>query len=154
MSQPSGKPIYIPPFAGVRLVECWDHFELVFVPDDVFCLHCDGVFKAQDVVGFADDWPNCPVCQSSSPIDFAGIPWWRDDLVGQTANEDGFVYRWLVRPIDAVFGEAILLEPRDGKFAAIFIACGVVKQARPASIFPGGRAYEYTDFGQFKEFFP
>jgi hypothetical protein len=33
MSQPSGKPIYIPPFSGVRLVECWDHFELVFVPE-------------------------------------------------------------------------------------------------------------------------
>ena len=33
MSQPSGKPIYIPPFAAVRLVECWDHFELVFVPE-------------------------------------------------------------------------------------------------------------------------
>ncbi len=33
MSQPSGKPIYIPPFASVRLVECCDHFELVFVPE-------------------------------------------------------------------------------------------------------------------------
>ena len=32
MSQPSGKPIYIPPFAGVRLIECRDHFQLVTVP--------------------------------------------------------------------------------------------------------------------------
>jgi hypothetical protein len=33
MSQPSGKPIYIPPFSGVRLVECRDHFQLVPVPE-------------------------------------------------------------------------------------------------------------------------
>lgn len=33
MSQPSGKPIYIPPFSSVRLVECCDHYELVFVPE-------------------------------------------------------------------------------------------------------------------------
>jgi hypothetical protein len=33
MSQPSGKPIYIPPFSGVRLIECRDHFQLVPVPD-------------------------------------------------------------------------------------------------------------------------
>lgn len=33
MSQPSGKPIYIPPFSGVRLIECRDHFQLVPVPE-------------------------------------------------------------------------------------------------------------------------
>jgi hypothetical protein len=33
MSQPSGKPIYIPPYSGVRLIECRDHFRLVPVPD-------------------------------------------------------------------------------------------------------------------------
>lgn len=33
MSQASGKPIYIPPFSGVRLVEYRDHFELVPVPE-------------------------------------------------------------------------------------------------------------------------
>src|SRR5882672_1903085 len=32
MSQPSGKPIYIPPYSGVRLIECRDHFQLVPVP--------------------------------------------------------------------------------------------------------------------------
>jgi hypothetical protein len=32
MSQPSGKPICIPPFSGVRLIECRDHFQLVPVP--------------------------------------------------------------------------------------------------------------------------
>ena len=32
MSQPSGKVIYIPPYAGVRLIECRDHFQLVPVP--------------------------------------------------------------------------------------------------------------------------
>jgi hypothetical protein len=33
MSQPSGKPIYIPPYSGVRLIECRDHFQLVPVPE-------------------------------------------------------------------------------------------------------------------------
>jgi hypothetical protein len=33
MSQPSGKPIYIPPFSSVRLVEWRDHFQLVPVPE-------------------------------------------------------------------------------------------------------------------------
>lgn len=32
MSQPSGKPVYIPPYSGVRLIECRDHFELAPVP--------------------------------------------------------------------------------------------------------------------------
>src|ERR1039457_4530915 len=32
MSQPSGKQIYIPPYSGVRLIECRDHFQLVPVP--------------------------------------------------------------------------------------------------------------------------
>ena len=32
MSQPSGKEIYIPPYSGVRLIECRDHFQLVPVP--------------------------------------------------------------------------------------------------------------------------
>jgi hypothetical protein len=32
MSQPSGKEIYIPPYSGVRLIECPDHFQLVPVP--------------------------------------------------------------------------------------------------------------------------
>ncbi len=32
MSQLSGKPIYIPPYSGVRLIECRDHFQLVPVP--------------------------------------------------------------------------------------------------------------------------
>jgi hypothetical protein len=33
MSQPSSKPIYIPPYSGVRLIECRDHFQLVPVPE-------------------------------------------------------------------------------------------------------------------------
>jgi hypothetical protein len=32
MSQPSGKSIYVPPYSGVRLIECRDHFQLVPVP--------------------------------------------------------------------------------------------------------------------------
>jgi hypothetical protein len=33
MSQPTGKPIYIPPFAGVRLIEYHDRLQLVPIPD-------------------------------------------------------------------------------------------------------------------------
>lgn len=54
MSQPSGKPTYIPPFAGVRLVECWDHFELVFVPE-MKILYGDGKVKASEASSDPDD---------------------------------------------------------------------------------------------------
>jgi hypothetical protein len=33
MSQSSGKVIYIPPYSGVRLIECRDHFQLVPVAE-------------------------------------------------------------------------------------------------------------------------
>jgi hypothetical protein len=56
MSQPTGKPIYIPPFAGVRLVECWDHFELVFVPE-MKILYGYGKIKASQAPTDFDD-PN------------------------------------------------------------------------------------------------
>jgi hypothetical protein len=82
-----------------------DPFREWSVDDDVFCLHCDGVFKVQDVVRAADGCPICPVCMNSTPIDFAEIPWWREDLVEQTANDDGLVNRWLVKPIHAVTGK-------------------------------------------------
>ena len=54
MSQPSGKPIYIPPFSSVRLVECWDSFELVFVPE-MKILHGYGKIKASQASSDSDD---------------------------------------------------------------------------------------------------
>jgi hypothetical protein len=48
MSQPSGKPIYIPPFSGVRLIECRDHFQLVPVPD-VRTVYGYGKIKTREV---------------------------------------------------------------------------------------------------------
>ena len=45
------------------------------VGDDIFCLHCDGVFKAQDVAHGDEDLPVCPVCRDGNPLDFADIPW-------------------------------------------------------------------------------
>ena len=54
MSQPSVKPVYIPPFSGVRLVECWDHFELVFVPE-MKILYGYGKIKASQASTDIDD---------------------------------------------------------------------------------------------------
>ena len=54
MSQPSGKPIYIPPFASVKLLECWDHFELVFVPE-MKIKYGYGKIKARDAFSDPDD---------------------------------------------------------------------------------------------------
>lgn len=49
MSQPPGSSIYIPPFSGVRLVECRDHFQLVTVPD-VQKVYGYGKIKASEAV--------------------------------------------------------------------------------------------------------
>ncbi len=54
MSQPSGKPIYIPPFSSVRLVECWDHFELVFMPE-MKIFYGYGKVKASQASSAPDD---------------------------------------------------------------------------------------------------
>lgn len=56
MSQPSGKPVYIPPFAGVRLIECRDHFQLVPVPE-VRTVFGYGKIKANQATIDPDD-PN------------------------------------------------------------------------------------------------
>jgi len=56
VSQPSGKPIYIPPFSNVRLIECRDHFQLVPVPA-VRTVHGYGKIKASKVTIDPDD-PN------------------------------------------------------------------------------------------------
>ena len=68
MSQPSGKPIYIPPYCGVRLYECRDRITLALVPSfrEFFAL---GKIKARDAVleieegdGFKP-WPNAPATE-------------------------------------------------------------------------------------------
>jgi hypothetical protein len=55
MSQPSGK-LYIPPYSGVRLIECRDHFQLVPVPD-VRKVYGYGKIKASKATCDPDD-PN------------------------------------------------------------------------------------------------
>ena len=55
--------------------------------DDVFCLHCDGVFKAEEVACDNEGDPMCPLCQSGTPLDFAHFPWWRGDLTGMDKGE-------------------------------------------------------------------
>ncbi len=43
------------------------------VGEDVLCLLCKGVFKAEDVASdFVGD-PTCPLCISSTPLDFAEV---------------------------------------------------------------------------------
>lgn len=82
------------------------------VDDDLFCLHCDGVFKAQDVFRDKNGDPNCPVCKNSSPLDFHSIPWWREDLTSATEGEDEFGYEWKGTPITAESGKPKSLPPR------------------------------------------
>ncbi len=71
--------------------------------DDVFCLHCDGVFKAEDVACDDDGYPTCPVCHSSTPLDFAHLPWWRDDLTKEVDGDEQ--HQWAVKPITAEPGK-------------------------------------------------
>lgn len=60
MSQPSGKPIYIPPFAGVRLVEYRDCLQLVPVPD-VRVVYGYGKIKASEATINPDNPKSEPV---------------------------------------------------------------------------------------------
>ncbi len=75
-----------------------DPFHVWAVNNDVFCLHCDGVFKAQDVACDGNDEPTCPVCKGSSVVDFHGVPWWREDLTAE--GDEG--YEWRMVPIIAM----------------------------------------------------
>jgi len=78
--------------------------------DDIFCLHCDGVFKAEDVFCDREGDPTCPVCKSSTPLDFHSMPWWRDDLVDE--DKDG-CRSWKGAPVTAIPGNPTRL--RDAK---------------------------------------
>jgi hypothetical protein len=51
------------------------------VGQTIFCLHCDGSFKAEEISFYEDKMdhellPECPHC-NGSPLDFASFPWWR-----------------------------------------------------------------------------
>ncbi len=70
--------------------------------DDVFCLQCDGIFKAEDVACDSEGDPTCPICKSSTPLDFHHIPWWRDDLVGEDSDGGRF---WNGKPVTATPGK-------------------------------------------------
>jgi hypothetical protein len=60
MSQAAGK-IYIPPYSGVRLIECRDHFQLVPVPA-VRPIYGYGKIKASKATVAPDD----PICVRSA----------------------------------------------------------------------------------------
>jgi hypothetical protein len=53
------------------------------VGDDVFCLRCDGIWKAEDVACNNNGDPTCPVCLKGTPLVFFHSPWWREDLVAE-----------------------------------------------------------------------
>jgi len=79
--------------------------------DDVFCLHCDGIWKAEDITCDHEGDPTCPVCSGSSPIDFHHLPWWRDDLVaekeeyGEEDAEGDRRFKWIRTPLEATAGQ-------------------------------------------------
>jgi hypothetical protein len=66
MPQPN-QPVYIPPFSGVRLVECRDHFQLVPVPD------------VQEIYGYG----KVKAAQAFHPDSPSQEPFW-DDLDPET----------------------------------------------------------------------
>ena len=86
------------------------------VGDDVYCLHCDGVFKAEDVGCDDEADPTCPVCKSSTPLDFAHLPWWREDLVEQTPGECEMINKWRVEPITAESGKPKVLPAKNTNY--------------------------------------
>ena len=75
--------------------------------DDVFCLHCDAVFKAEDVACDDEGDPTCPVCRTSTPLDFHRLPWWREDLIDET--DDG--RKWKGQTITAMPGNPRQISP-------------------------------------------
>jgi hypothetical protein len=78
------------------------------VGDDVYCLHCDAVFKAEDVGEDTDGLPECPLCTATS-LDFHTLPWWREDLVDETSGRA--LYKWRVPRIRATPGQPRELPP-------------------------------------------
>ncbi len=77
MQTPS-KPIYIPPFTGVRLVECRDHFQLVPVRD-VRTVYGYGKVRAFDATVDPDDPKSAPLWDDLGPDEevWAVMQWFR-----------------------------------------------------------------------------
>jgi hypothetical protein len=73
---------------------------------DIYCFHCEAVFKAEDVGEDGDD-PCCPRCEGATPIDFFHLPWWREDLTLEASGSHRYI--WLVNPIVATPGNPHLL---------------------------------------------
>jgi hypothetical protein len=92
MSQPSGKEIYIPPFSGVRLIECWDHFQLVPVPAVRVC-YGYGKKKAKEFATVNDDDipPFAEFCEPDEEI-WVGLQWFRYED-GHEEEGDAFFAR-------------------------------------------------------------
>lgn len=79
---------------------------------DVYCLHCDAVFKAEDVGEDSEGLPECPLCDAT-PLDFFPLPFWRDDLTVAVSEPEQ--YRWKVPAIRATPGQpgTLPLSPWD-----------------------------------------
>ena len=93
----------------VRWLNARDPLHKWKVGQDIYCLHCDGIFKAQDVFEDEEGNPNCPVCKRSSPIDFFPLPWWRDDLTIECGGPQKWM--WRVAQIAANPGKPSVLPP-------------------------------------------
>lgn len=78
MSQPSGQPTYIPPYSGVRLIECRDHFQLVPVPA-VRKVYGYGKIKACHATTDPEDPLAPPIWDHLGPEDevWAVMQWFR-----------------------------------------------------------------------------
>jgi hypothetical protein len=92
MSQPSGKEIYIPPYSGVRLIECQDHFQLVPVPA-VRVLHGYGKIKSSQATIDSDDPNSGPIWDDLGPDEevWAVMQWYRYEDGRQEAGDICFL---------------------------------------------------------------
>jgi hypothetical protein len=95
----------------VRWLNARDPLHKWSVGQDVYCLHCEAVFKAEDVGEDFDNLPECPLCKAT-PLDFFTEPFWREDLIDQKVVGDRFVNTWRVPPICAVPGQPRVLPPQ------------------------------------------
>lgn len=96
----------------VRWLNARDPLHQWKVGQDVYCLHCEAVFKAEDVGEAADGLPECPLCDAT-PLDFHEQPFWREDLVGEKIVRGRAIYIWRVEPICAVLGQPRTLPPEQ-----------------------------------------
>lgn len=87
----------------------WQKWE---VGQDIYCLHCDAVFKAEDVGEDHEGLPECPLCDAT-PLDFHDKPFWREDLVEQAVVRGRLVNIWKAEPILATPGQPRQLPPES-----------------------------------------